>query len=57
MIGGIVVVGGVVVSVVGNGAVVGVAGGSVGAGVAGAQDVASRTSKTRHMQTTMDFLR
>ena len=58
VVGG-VVVGGVVVSVVGNGAVVGVAaGGGVGDGVAaGAQEVTSRTTKTREMQATMDFLR
>lgn len=57
-VGGIVVVGGVVVSVVGSGAVVGVAvGGDVGVGVAaGAQDVASRRSETREMQTTMRLL-
>jgi len=58
VVGG-VVVGGVVISVVGNGAVVGVAaGGGVGVGVAaGAQDVASRTTEVRQMQTTMHLLR
>ncbi len=51
--------GGVVVGVgVGSGAVVGVAvGKGVGVGVAaGAQDVASRTTETREMQTTMRLL-
>ena len=59
VVGGIVVVGGAVVSVVGNGAVFGVAGGSgvaVGA-AAGAQDATTRATKTREMQTTIHLVR